>query len=77
MDTLTYVGNYILYNAKSFTALVCDCNPTVMGNSAYSFSTSDVTASMYVDGITVSGTYANELKSYFSNRDTSPYRKLL
>lgn len=76
-DGITYIGNSVLYNANSFNTFICNCNPNNMGSSAYSFSTTDVNAPMYVNGITVSGTYASELKSYFSNRDTSPYRKLI
>ena len=74
---LTFIGNNIFNDAKSLNHIVCNCNPDVIGTSAYSFSTPDNTAPMYTTGITVTGTYASEFKAKFPDSSSSPYRKII
>lgn len=69
-------SGYFMYNCNSFTGtLTCETSAHPSGN--YSLSTTDSTAPMYVTGITLAGAYASTWKSAMSNRNSSPYRKLV
>lgn len=67
----------IMANCSGLTSLTINCDPSVLTDSVYSFSTANVSAPAYINGVTISGTYANDFKTRFPNRDTSPYRKLI
>ena len=43
----------------------------------YILSTTDSTGAMYTTGVTLTGTYASDLKTALPDRDSSPYRKLI
>lgn len=74
--TLTNInGNYILYRCNNLTSVVCNC--AVKPTDSNSLSTSSIIAPMFVNGITLTGTYANEWKAALPDSDTSPYRKLI
>jgi hypothetical protein len=74
---VTSAGNNIMYNCDSFTNLVFNCDPNNFVSHANSFATTNASAPMYTTGITVTGTYANEFKTYFPDNSSSPYRKII
>lgn len=59
----------------NFTNLVCNAPCLAGGNG--SLATTDNTKPMYVDGVTLTGTYANDWKTALADRTSSPYRKLI
>lgn len=77
VDKIASGGRNIMANCSRLTSLTINCDPSVLTDSAYSFSTADVNAPAYTTGVTISGTYASEFKTRFPNRDATPYRKLI
>lgn len=74
------IGGYFMYNCKNFVGpLVCNA-PTAtsdIGSSNYSLATDDAGAAIYTTGVTLTGSYKNIWKNRFSDRTSSPYRKLI
>ena len=71
-------GDRFMQECKKFTGpLVCNCNASQMSTSNNVLSSTDVTAPLYVTGVTLTGTYANDWKTKFPDRTSSPYRKLV
>lgn len=77
VDKIGSGGKNIMYNCSNLTSLTVNCDPSVLNDNVYSFSTTNVSAPAYTTGVTISGTYATDFKTRFPNRDTSPYRKLI
>jgi hypothetical protein len=75
------IGSRFMYNCNSFTGpLACNSSltPTATGSALNQIlSTTNNSASMYTTGITLTGTYASDLKTTLPDRDSSPYRKLI
>ena len=66
-----------MYNCKSFTGPLA-CNSSLMpATDQYILSTTDSAGAMYATGVTLTGTYASDLKTALPDRDSSPYRKLI
>lgn len=75
-STQAGTATYFMYNCKNFTNLVCNSS-VVFAAGNQSLSTNDSSASMYVNGVTLTGTYASNWKSALADRTSSPYRKLI
>lgn len=73
-------GQYFMNNCRAFTGPLV-CNSYVFGSGANSdnntLSTTNNTVAMYTTGVTLTGPYASNWKSFFPNRASSPYRKLI
>lgn len=75
---LTNPGDRFMQECKNFVGpLVCNCPTTSMAITSNVLSTNDATAPLYATGVTLTGTYANDWKTTFQDRDSSPYRKLI
>lgn len=75
---LTIPGDRFMQECKNFVGpLVCNCTSANMALTSNVLSTNDATAPLYVTGVTLTGTYANDWKTTFPDRDSSPYRKLV
>lgn len=73
-------ANNFVYNCNAMTSTITVEAPiTVIGSGSpnSALSTTVSTAPCYTTGITLAGTYANDWKTRFADRTTSPYRKLI
>lgn len=69
-----------MYNCNNFIGpLVCNAPTTsaALIGSNQTLATQDNAAPMYATGVTLSGSYASIWKNRFSDRSSSPYRKLV
>ena len=71
----------MMYNCSNMTSTITCGAPSsifTLYGCDNSFSTDQsATDPTYVTGITIVGTYASDWKSYFPDRSSSPYRKLI
>lgn len=71
------VSTDCLYNARNLSGLYVANTLGALTTSSNTLSTSDTTAPMYVDGVTLSGPAAERWKTAYPDRTSSPYRKLI
>jgi hypothetical protein len=77
-NSLTSIGTYLLYNCNSMVSTIDigTIPASAFSASDRTLSTTGSTAPMYVTGITIVGTYADDFLTKFPNR-TAPYRNLI
>lgn len=72
------IGNYFMQNCNNFTGpLTWNCPADRITANKYNLATSSSSAAMYTTGVTITGTYAQDLKNLLADSDSSPYRKLI
>ncbi|GMO13912.1 MAG: hypothetical protein Ta2E_03830 [Mycoplasmoidaceae bacterium] len=74
-SSVTSVGQKFMYNCDSFASyLIVDCDASSFANDLYTLGTDTNTANMYVEGLTVDGTYAQDFIDAHPSNHSAPYR---